>query len=847
MRSFQLSYRYLKLGAWVAGAAAVLYVVSSLQGWGLQRHLLELQDPDLPLAQREVAAQTVWAMFQLNPSMRSDVLQQSRGLDLWLDLLCTDSPILTECGGKLLYASLATASGFESDSSLLTQGARPLAASELSSLTQALQNTACRKLCRASIFFTLELDSRQEGQPAKLAGVEGLAGPLLSAAGISPAATSSDDPLQEPDWGQAGGQSTAAHLLSNLATWPAMQSTLLMQPGLVVLLAGIIGGKQAVLDAGIPAAAARLVANLAHTNAGAHSLYDEATGQGGAAGSLLLNALLELGRHGDAEERLAACLALENLAAGSPGASKALLAAGAHVMLLDAASGSASSALQMAAVHAAYNILACQKGWKGLSTAALPPAPSSDAAEDLVSSMSSTLVPDQLLRALKGALIKGPEASPGSLLSWGSSLVGGNSAGAQGGDWAIMRGLALCGDGAGSQSCYSIHHNAAPGLGLHVQGGLEDPDMEQSSGSSAGMDRALAAATVGAGCSMVAAQLLSGSPSLHPDHWGSSADPHGFAGDSSRLSHGVAGGALMGGPASNGLQYLSCYGPEPGSGEEKAAWMLSSLPESSNTGAARLVTGMRDLWTGSSYWRLGSSQAIPATLRAWMLVGSASLSSLWQTRIFPVVHPILQVMYQGSCALGSIVTSVCTLLATAFRDTAIGVWSSLQQTFSGLGSILWQWVGRPFKAAALAAWQHALWPLLGALGACMSGLAGSMWAAVHAVLAVIGAFLWRWLLQPLGQVLGSCLVMLGLGLQATGLWIWSCIMYATASLLDLLWRYLLSPVFDLLAKLVGGAAVFTGGLIGMAALLNVAADWLGLGNLVDLIAGRPRRMPPMRY
>lgn len=200
MRGSQRSQKYFKLGASVAGLALVLYVVTSLQGWGLQRHLLELQDPDLPLAQREVAAQAVWAMFQLNPSMRSDLLQQSRGLDLWLDLLRTNSSILTECGGKLLYASLATASSYESDAGVLTQGARPLAASELSALTKALQNSACRDLCRASVLFTLELDARKEGQPAKLAGIEGLAGPLLSAAGIAPAATSPQDPLQEPDW-----------------------------------------------------------------------------------------------------------------------------------------------------------------------------------------------------------------------------------------------------------------------------------------------------------------------------------------------------------------------------------------------------------------------------------------------------------------------------------------------------------------------------------------------------------------------------------------------------------------------------------------------------------------------
>ncbi len=75
--------------------------------------------------------------------------------------------------------------------------------------------------------------------------------------------------------GKAGGQSTAAHLLSNLAAWPAMQSTLLAQPGLVILLAGIIGGKQTVIDSGVPAAAARLVANLAHTDSGARALFTE--------------------------------------------------------------------------------------------------------------------------------------------------------------------------------------------------------------------------------------------------------------------------------------------------------------------------------------------------------------------------------------------------------------------------------------------------------------------------------------------------------------------------------------------------------------------------------------------
>lgn len=210
MRGSQRSQAYLKFGALVAGSVLVLYVVTSLQGWGLERHLQELQDPELPLAQREVAAQAVWAMFQLNPSMRSDLLQQSRGLDLWLDLLCTDSPVLTECGGKLLYASLATASSYESDAGVLTQGAQPLAGSELSALTKALQNPACRDLCRASVLFTLELDSRQEGQAAKLAGIEGLAGPLLSAAGIAPAATSPQDPLQEPDWVRHQAHASAA-------------------------------------------------------------------------------------------------------------------------------------------------------------------------------------------------------------------------------------------------------------------------------------------------------------------------------------------------------------------------------------------------------------------------------------------------------------------------------------------------------------------------------------------------------------------------------------------------------------------------------------------------------------
>ena len=39
-----------------------------------------------------------------------------------------------------------------------------------------------------------------EGQLPRLAGIEGLAAPLLVAAGIKPAAISTADPLQEPDW-----------------------------------------------------------------------------------------------------------------------------------------------------------------------------------------------------------------------------------------------------------------------------------------------------------------------------------------------------------------------------------------------------------------------------------------------------------------------------------------------------------------------------------------------------------------------------------------------------------------------------------------------------------------------
>ena len=60
----------------------------------------------------------------------------------------------------------------------------------------------------------------------------------------------------------------------------------------------------------------------------------QAAGQSTAKGGvLLLDSLLELGHKGSEEERLAASLAIENLAAGSPAASKALLSAGAHVMV----------------------------------------------------------------------------------------------------------------------------------------------------------------------------------------------------------------------------------------------------------------------------------------------------------------------------------------------------------------------------------------------------------------------------------------------------------------------------------------------------------------------------------
>ncbi|KAK9862782.1 hypothetical protein WJX84_011875 [Apatococcus fuscideae] len=757
------SRRYLKLGAVLTAGTVLVLITTSLQGWGLQQHLSELHDAELPVAQREVAAQAVWAMFQLDPSLRPELFRQARGMDLWFDLLATESPILTECGGKLLYATLATAGSYQqADSGITMQGARPLSSAELTALAKSLQNPACRDLCRDSIVFTLELDARHEGQLPRLAGIEGLAAPLLVAAGIKPAAISTADPLPEPDWGQAGAQSTAAHLLSNLAAWPAMQSTLLAQLGLVDLLARIIGGMQAVLDPGVPAAAARLVANLAHTNAGAQSLYDEAAGQSTAKGGvLLLDSLLELGHKGSEEERLAASLAIENLAAGSPAASKALLSAGAHVMLLESASGSGTAALQMAAVHAAYNILASQTGWKGLDPVSLPQGRGTgNAASDIIPGVSSSLVPDQLLQALKGALVGMPaERRNGGLLGWGTSLVGGSSEAARGSDWAIMRGLALCGDGAGPQACYSVHHNAAPGLGLHGPGLHEDLEVEasqQGQGSSAGLDRAMTAATVGAGCSMVAAQLLSGSPSLHPDIWGSSADTRGLSGSNAGLAgrgdQEGAGSLLAGNPHSSSLQYLSCYGPEPGTGQERAAWMLSSLPGSSSHGSARIVTGMRDLWKGGSYWSLGSRQAIPATLRAWMLMGSASLTSLWRHQLSPIVTPIFQITYQGGQALVSIITSLLTLLAACLRDAALAVVNALRQTLAGV-----------------------------------------------------------------------------------------------ALLLDLLWQYVVGPLVRLLASFVGAAAVATGGLIGTAALANVAADWLGLGSFVDLLTGRPRQRPMTRF
>ncbi len=197
LRAALQSYRYLKLAALGTAALLLVTLATSLRSWGLQRHLLELQTPELPVAQREVAAQAIWAIFQMNPAMRPGILRQSRGIDLWMDLLRTDSPILTECGGKLLYASMAMSSSYESDAEFASH---TLTEAEVLSLAASLSSPACRDLCQASILFALELDSQQEGQPAKLAAVEGLAKPLMSAAGIKPAATSTLDVLQEPDW-----------------------------------------------------------------------------------------------------------------------------------------------------------------------------------------------------------------------------------------------------------------------------------------------------------------------------------------------------------------------------------------------------------------------------------------------------------------------------------------------------------------------------------------------------------------------------------------------------------------------------------------------------------------------
>ena len=250
---------------------------------------------------------------------------------------------------------------------------------------------------------------------------------------------------------------------------------------------------------------------------------------------------------------------------------------------------------------------------------------------------------------------------------------------------------------------------------------------------------------------------------------------------------------------------------------------------------------------GGSYWSLGSRQAIPATLRAWMLMGSASLTSLWRHQLSPIVTPIFQITYQGGQALVSIITSLLTLLAACLRDAALAVVHALRQTLAGVGGVLWQWIGHPLAHACSVVWVRALDPMILSVGQLMSGLVASLWAALHSVLTAIGAVLWTWLLVPSGQVLGGAITALGLGLQAVGLWLWSCLASAAALLLDLLWRYMVGPLVRLLASFVGAAAVATGGLIGTAALANVAADWLGLGSFVDLLTGRPRQRPMTRF
>ena len=126
-------------------------------------------------------------------------------------------------------------------------------------------------------------------------------------------------------------------------------------------------------------------------------------------------------------------------------------------------------------------------------------------------------------------------------------------------------------------------------------------------------------------------------------------------------------------------------------------------------------------------------------------------------------------------------------------------------------------------------------------------LGESLWDALGAVLATLWGFIWQWLLQPVSQALWVAVTALGFGLQAGILWIWSGILSAAATLLDLLWRYVLHPIVKLMAHFVWVVAAAVGGLVGIAALANVAADWLGLGSFVDLIVGRRRARPPTQF
>ena len=208
-----------------------------------------------------------------------------------------------------------------------------------------------------------------------------------------------------------------------------------------------------------------------------------------------------------------------------------------------------------------------------------------------------------------------------------------------------------------------------------------------------------------------------------------------------------------------GLQHVSCYGSQRGSGGESVAWMVSRQ----DPGSDLRPLHQEPVWTGlglGTAWKLGE---LGASLGAAQAVAAARISAFWDHLAWPVLRPCVRVLQHTAEGLGSVGNVLLGQLAGSSRDL---LWSRttrpllgllggfLQQGFEGAVWPLLLQVSEHVKAAFAWVGQSVLRPIAQVVGHSLAAVLNSV---AWAVLALVSA-VFEYLLQPLLGVLVHLLV-----------------------------------------------------------------------------------------